>query len=968
MHASLKLVGHGLAHAVGQESLKFLTEIIADHFTDHARDIHRALDRAHDKAWKTLAIALGPDTWLTRLGQMFHDADARGLREAVRHLLAQTPLPGQTASFRAACLADLQRLRRSGRLSLAAVSGADLLQHASDFCRYGAPEQIVLRGHEAVAATAQILANDYPELARLLALPVPGGQPLLSSAFGYFLDREIINNPALAERLRYQGLLRVERGQQAAFAAVGATLDQIGDRLDAVLDRLGDLEDKIDETRASVDQLLDLFRQFAAQRLPAGQQQGLRLVVSTDDGREAELLLQARDAYGRLPAQQQTAAGWMMIADSLSAAGLSAEALDDHQRAASLADDDHLRAQALFKSFRELCADSRWEPALDVYRQACGLAPTLSLIPPRYQPVRILGAGAFGTVFLCHDQLADADHRQVAVKAIHAGNMTRSIEEVFREAQSLQRIYHSAIIGVRHWDYADPPRQQRPYIVMDYFEGQSLAAHLSSGSLSPADLLEVALQVARGMKAAHDAGVLHRDLKPENLLVRKRGERWEVKIVDFGLAMKLAVGQTQRVSRGASRGTMQHFFTGTYRYAPPEQRGEAVGVDVGPHSDVYSFGKTCCEALFRTTEPRSWDFASLPGGLSSLGVLIERCIADRLEHRLDDFAKVLAVLEPLSRRGPAAERPSGRLSATDLPLIQIDSPPAEFGDRIPGEECTLKVQSTAGRSLFGWRSQTPLSVRFVWIPPGEFLMGSPAGEPLRSLQEKQRRVRLSRGFFLSATPITVAQVRAFVRASGYKPRSDVEGSALRSSPQEQIQSGLGWQAPGFAQADTHPVTCVSHADALAFCDWLARETGKPIRLPSEAEWEYACRAGTSTPFSFGDTVATTQVNYNGSAAYPGGRRGEFRGGTTPVGTFGSNAWDLYDMHGNVREWCRDGYRELLPDGDAVDPVETTAGNRRVVRGGSWNDLPQNCRSAARRWQIDTSCCDTTGFRVAFWEG
>src|SRR5262249_26840806 len=148
----------------------------------------------------------------------------------------------------------------------------------------------------------------------------------------------------------------------------------------------------------------------------------------------------------------------------------------------------------------------------------------MRLIPERYQPSAILGSGAFGSVFLCDDQREDPEHRQVAVKAIHTGSLAVSIERVFREAQSLRRINHQSIIGVRHWDYVDPAREQRPYIVMEYFEGGSLADHLTRhGRLSPADLVEVALLVAGGMKAAHDAGVLHRDLKPENLLVRKRG-------------------------------------------------------------------------------------------------------------------------------------------------------------------------------------------------------------------------------------------------------------------------------------------------------------------------------------------------------------------------------------------------------------------------------------------------------------
>ena len=134
----------------------------------------------------------------------------------------------------------------------------------------------------------------------------------------------------------------------------------------------------------------------------------------------------------------------------------------------------------------------------------------------------------------------------------------------------------------------------------------------------------------------------------------------------------------------------------------------------------------------------------------------------------------------------------------------------------------------------------------------------------------------------------MGQWRQFVRATGWESQSDTD-----------------WRAPGFAQDDDHPVIGVSWMDVQLYLRWLSEKTGQTYRLPSESEWEYACRAGTKTAFSFGDTIGTDQANYDGNYVYNGGPRGEFRQGTTRVNAFQPNPWGLFDMHGNVWEWTQD---------------------------------------------------------------
>jgi formylglycine-generating enzyme required for sulfatase activity len=153
--------------------------------------------------------------------------------------------------------------------------------------------------------------------------------------------------------------------------------------------------------------------------------------------------------------------------------------------------------------------------------------------------------------------------------------------------------------------------------------------------------------------------------------------------------------------------------------------------------------------------------------------------------------------------------------------------------------------------------------------------------------------------------------------------------------------------PSNFKGDTLPVETVSWDDCQEFVEELGRKTGKRFVLPTEAEWEHAARAGTTTPFHFGETISTDQANYDGNSAYGKGSKGVYRKTTTPVGSFPPNAWGLFDMHGNVWEWCEDWYGPYA-SGDIKDPQGGRKGTARVLRGGSWIGGPLMCRSAFRR--------------------
>lgn len=266
----------------------------------------------------------------------------------------------------------------------------------------------------------------------------------------------------------------------------------------------------------------------------------------------------------------------------------------------------------------------------------------------------------------------------------------------------------------------------------------------------------------------------------------------------------------------------------------------------------------------------------------------------------------------------------------------------------------------------------------VVVPAGTFRMGSPAREIGRNDNEEPRRQISIKPLAIGRFEVTRGQFADFVNTTRQEMTNgcwlwtgarDDEGR-----PFAEWRSERSWLDPGFAQSDNHPVTCVSWNDARAYVHWLSTITGKPYRLLTEAEWEYAARAGSATPFSFGsDTDALCRFG-NGAdqtlqRAFPGRVAANCNDGhlhTAPVGTFAANAFGLYDMHGNVSEWVQDCFRLVYDtgraDGRAVDP--RVCRPYRTFRGGSWGNRPVFLRSAARFPQRAEAASNTLGIRVA----
>jgi formylglycine-generating enzyme len=302
-------------------------------------------------------------------------------------------------------------------------------------------------------------------------------------------------------------------------------------------------------------------------------------------------------------------------------------------------------------------------------------------------------------------------------------------------------------------------------------------------------------------------------------------------------------------------------------------------------------------------------------------------------------------------------------------------------------------------------------IRLVLVPAGEFAMGSAgndqairsifmrsgspnAGEDLQS-ERPQHRVRISKAFQMGATEVTVAQFRRFVEATKHVTDAEKDNRGARGFNRAkgdfESDAKYTWKDPGFPQGDDHPVVNVSWNDAAAFCEWLGRQEKATYRLPTEAEWEYACRGGTDTWLNFGDAPAQAHLHANlADVSLEKAHKGMVArqllvnvskdpedgfAYTAPVGRFKPNAFGLFDLHGNVWEWCQDRYQRFYyqqfeprkvrtATADPVGPEKSDEhGDWRVLRGGSWAVEPFSARSSSRLWNDHADGFCYAGFRV-----
>ena len=920
---------------------KDLLLLVKNHLTDHSQRLTTALAQANERAWKTLEIALGGKRLWDRL---LASAEDKALCQQVQTFL-QSAVPGDDPGFLACCLKELRQAHDNQHLTtMGALSPAALAEDVSAFGRFDDPDALLAAECEAVTEIASELRRlGYANLGRLLSVTPTRGQPLLAVAVQYYFHRAVGADEVLARELTWTRLSTLDRRLEDGFASLVLIQERQAQALEETLNGLARVEgvagatrDAVFDVHADVLRLTDQFR-LLRRELTIGHS------VSYRDDHERRLIEEVKRLYRALSDDQRRQFPQLGLDVSRLeiVAGDFPEALADAREATQRLVDAGARAEAHHAAYRAALELRQWDEALAELQKAIALDARYAPFPVHgHEVLSILGAGGFGVAFLCRNRYSGG---QIVIKAFEDEGIDRDVADVFREAQILESLRHPGIIRLLDCGFSDPVHQQRPFLKLEHFDGSTtLDDHVQqSGPLAPDDLLPIARLTAAALHAAHQAGVLHRDVKPANLLVRRTSSSWEVRLIDFGLSLRRSLVQSS-LARGGPHGRSMvgSAVAGTLHYAAPEQLDPSLSRLVGPRSDVFGFGRTCLFALFGVTRPRAKLIRALPDPWPDL---LDDCCDETIDNRPADFA---AVLERLKSASPPAK-------------------PAK------------KLTNSLGMTL-------------VRIEPGSFLMGSTKeqiDQLLRLVPDSKREwfddeqpqhpVKITRPFFLGIHEVTAGQFRRFVEESGHQTEAekDGQGSYVWNVTKQtwELDPGKNWRNPGFSQTDDHPVVCVSHNDAMAFCQWLSRKEGRTYRLPTEAEWEFACRAGTMTLYPNGDDPeglvvianvadATLKRKFPNFSCIEGDDRFLY---TAPVGSFAPNPWGLYDMIGNVWEWCADWYDgRYYPWSSPADPPGAPKAAGRVFRGGGWRSDAGRCRPADRNRLVPGNRRGDLGFRVA----
>jgi formylglycine-generating enzyme required for sulfatase activity/tRNA A-37 threonylcarbamoyl transferase component Bud32 len=584
--------------------------------------------------------------------------------------------------------------------------------------------------------------------------------------------------------------------------------------------------------------------------------------------------------------------------------------------------------------------------------QLChGCGVDLSLTPlfrNRYRVIKVLGQGSFGRTYGALD--LDCMNRPCVIKKFIAraeGETLLKAQQLFaQEAQRLYELDHPQIPQL----YAYFEQDDSLYLVQEFIEGQNLLKIFKSqGYFNEKQILAILKEILPVLGYIHEHGVLHRDIKPENIMRRlpsdKNTKKGNLVLIDFG---------------GAKQTTGTNLTgMGTAIYTPGYAAMEHMMGRPNKGSDIYSLGVTCIRLLTgclstgtvaKVAEDELYDVHNARWRWrekateknitvnEQLGQVLDQMLEPFLQNRYQTAEEVLTALVP--RRIVPQQTPQKTMF--------IDDPAAELAKEMQQMKSLNKFQFqviTVNNKGEEKESKTVeaeyqtedlgkgISLEMISLPGGEFLFGLPP-----EIKEKidhdilQQVIKLS-PFYISKYPITQNQWEAVMNNN-----------------------------PSRFKGGNRPVEQVSWFDAVTFCQKLSAKIGKEYRLPTETEWEYACRGGTTTPFHFGQTITTDLANYDGNCAYGTAPKGRYRQKTINVGSFSPNSFGLYDMHGNVREWCANIWENTY-NGQEIIISDVNDLRLRALRGGSWADHPLYCRCTTRYGLEPNTKNFIIGFRV-----
>ncbi|MDZ8186806.1 MAG: bifunctional serine/threonine-protein kinase/formylglycine-generating enzyme family protein [Nostoc sp. ChiSLP02] len=584
---------------------------------------------------------------------------------------------------------------------------------------------------------------------------------------------------------------------------------------------------------------------------------------------------------------------------------------------------------------------------------SCGQSNFGKLLRNRYRVLGLLGEGGFSRTYATED--VDRLNAPCVIKQFFPqfqGTAQRTKAAQFFKEEAF-RLYE---LGENHTQIprllAYFEQGTSLYLVQEFIQGKTLLQEVQQQIYGEQEIWQLLADLLPVLEFIHASNIIHRDIKPENII--RRASDGKPVLIDFGGAK-----QVTQTSFGRQATVIY-----TVGYAPTEQMaGFACQA-----SDLYALGVTCVRLLTQCLPLQYvsgqikdpiydamnakwlWREKLQEKGITisdELGKILEKLLQHLPNDRYQTATEVIKDLEftklnlePVALKMVSIPKP---ILSLPRPKIIVPLPPLKtFEFDVVTVDTGSREVSRVSRSaeFFAEELGKSVSLEMVSIPSGTYMMGSPEFEG--DADECPQRQVTVKPFFMGKFPVTQAQWRVVAALPKVK-------QTLNPNPSK------------FKGLD-RPVENVSWYEAVEFCLRLSEKTGRDYRLPSEAEWEYACRAGTKTSFHFGETITSDLVC---CADEP---KSKFRKETTNVGSFEvANAFGLYDMHGLVWEWCADPWHNNYHDAPAYASVWEVGGDmhRRVLRGGSWNFSAELCRSASRSWNESDGGLRICGFRVVF---
>jgi formylglycine-generating enzyme required for sulfatase activity/predicted Ser/Thr protein kinase len=631
------------------------------------------------------------------------------------------------------------------------------------------------------------------------------------------------------------------------------------------------------------------------------------------------------------------------------------------------------------------------------------------MLAGRYKIVKDLGGGGFGKTYFAEDTQRPGNPICVVKQLKPQSNdpaLLLIAQDLFkREAQTLYELGENDQIPRL---YANFQQNNEFYLVQEYIKGNELSDEINPRrKWTQEQVIDLLLDVLKTLVIIHNHNVIHRDLKPANLIRREKDRK--IVIIDFGAVKQI---RTQVVN--AQGQTSFTIAIGTPGYMPNEQSNNKPKLA----SDVYAIGMMAIQALTGLyphqlpDDPRTGEIIWRDKAQVSdkFAAILDKMVRYDFRQRYPSAKEVLDVISrfkgdsltrgeflkwlglggvgvvtgifidsAFSKDTPQPALKSGGNQEPQSPIKNSEPSSSPSSTKIPLQTFSFETVKVNNQGSIISRQQSQaqyftedlgngVSVEMVYIPGGTFTMGSPETEAESEGNEKPQHQVTIQPFYMGKYTVTQAQWKAVALLP--KIKRDLNPD------------------PSYFKGNNRPVERVSWYDAVEFCARLSQKTGCNYRLPSEAEWEYACRAGTRTPFHFGETITPDLANYNGNYTYANAPKGKYREETVDVGSFPPNAFGLYEMHGNVWEWCADprhgNYNGAPTDGSVWDEKDND--NRyqksadllvmsrnddkpRLLRGGSWDYLPRNSRSAIRFSYAPDTRLFNDGFRflcVAAW--